>query len=73
MFALFEYNLDGRWHLIVAPAGVTVATERATESPLLVGAIALGLALTLLAVAWYRAARRVAAARNGPPGCTRKS
>ena len=73
MFTLFEYSLDGRWHLIVAPAGVTVATERATESPLLVGAIALGLALTLLAVAWYRAARRVAAARNGPPGRTRES
>ena len=73
MFALFEYNQDGRWHLSVAPAGVTVSTARVTESPLLVGAIALGLALALLAVAWYRAARRVAAARNGPPGCTRKS
>jgi hypothetical protein len=71
MFALFEYNLDGRWHLIVAPAGVTISTASAAQSPLLVGAIALGLALALLAVAWRRAARRVANARNGPPGRTR--
>jgi hypothetical protein len=73
MFALFEYNLDGRWHLIVAPAGVTVSTASATESPLLVGGIALGLALALLALAWHRAARRVAGAQNGPPGRTRET
>ena len=73
MFALFEYNQDGRWHLSVAPAGVTVSTESATQSPLLVGGIALGVALALLAVAWHRAARRVASARNGPPGRTRET
>jgi len=52
---------------------VTVSTASATESPLLVGAIALGLALALLAIAWRRAARRVAGVRNGPPGRTRET
>jgi hypothetical protein len=69
MFALFDYVADGRRHLSVAPAVVTVDTGRAAASPLLVGAAALGLALTLLAVAWRRAGRRVVEAGNRPsPG-----
>jgi hypothetical protein len=36
MFALFDYVADGRRHLIVAPAVVTVDTGRAAAAPLLV-------------------------------------
>jgi hypothetical protein len=64
VFALFDYALDGRRHLSVAPAVVTVSAEHAAVSSLLVGAAALGLALALLTVAWRGAARRVARARD---------
>ena len=65
MFALFDYVADGRRHLSLASAAATVDTGHAAASPLLVGAAALGLALALLGVAWRRAGRRVAEARNG--------
>jgi hypothetical protein len=68
VFALFDYVLDGRRHLSVAPAVVTVSAEHAAVSPLLVGAGALGVALVLLAVAWHGAARRVARARDRAGG-----
>ena len=60
VFALFEYDLDGRRHLIVASARAEVAGGRPPLPPLAVGGGALALALALLALAWRRASRRTA-------------
>jgi hypothetical protein len=60
VFALFEYDLDGRRHLIVASTRAEVAGGRPPLSPLVVGGSALGLALALLALASRVASRRAA-------------
>jgi hypothetical protein len=58
IFALFEYELEGRRELAVASAGAVVVGGAATLRPLVVGAAALGAALAVLALAWRAAARR---------------
>jgi hypothetical protein len=60
VFALFEYDLDGRRHLIVASVRADVAGGGPPLPPLAIGAAALGLTLALLALAWRRASRRAA-------------
>jgi hypothetical protein len=60
VFALFEYDLDGRRHLVVASARAEVTGGGPPLPPLAVGGGALGLALALLALAWRRTSRRVA-------------
>jgi hypothetical protein len=54
---LFEYGRDGRRHLAVASASVTIGGGTAVR-PLSVGIAALATALALLALAWHRASRR---------------
>jgi hypothetical protein len=60
VFALFEYDLDGRRHLIVASARAEITGGRPPLPPLVVGGSALALALALLALAWRKVSRRVA-------------
>jgi hypothetical protein len=64
IFALFEYDLDGRRHLAVASARADVAGGRPPFPPLAIGGSALVLAVALLALAWWRAARRGALDRH---------
>jgi hypothetical protein len=58
IFALFDYDLDGRRHLAIASTSADVAGGGPPIPPLAIGGGALGLALVLLALAWRRAARR---------------
>jgi hypothetical protein len=58
IFALFDYDLDGRRHLAVASTSADVAGGGPPIPPLVIGGGALALALVLLGLAWRRAARR---------------
>lgn len=58
MFALFEYDADGRRHLVVASAGIPGDGGQPAVRPLVVGAAALAAALALCGVAWWRAATK---------------
>ncbi len=56
--ALFEYDSPGRRHLAIAPVTVPVVGGGPSAPPLLVGSVALALALALCGVAWRRAAAK---------------
>jgi hypothetical protein len=62
VFAFFDYGLEGRRHVVVSRSIVTISDASGSVSPLVVGGMALALALAALAVAWRIAARRRAAA-----------
>ncbi len=57
ILALFEYGLEGRRHLVVASAAVSIAGGPAVPA-LVVGIAALAAALAVLALAWRHAAAR---------------
>jgi hypothetical protein len=58
MFTLFEYDAEGRRHLVVASTGVPGDGGPPAVRPLVVGTAALAAALALCGVAWWLAARR---------------
>jgi len=58
MFALFEYDTEGRRHLVVASTGVPGDGGQPAVRPVVVGTAALAAALALCGVAWWRAAAK---------------
>jgi hypothetical protein len=58
LFAIFEYDADGMHHTVVTTAPLAVTAQGWLSVPIVIGLAALASAVSVLAIAWRRAAGR---------------